>query len=40
MIPKTDKELTRRHDSKNRQRVNQEIMIPKIDKELTRRHDS
>jgi hypothetical protein len=40
MIPKTDKELTRRHDSKNRQRVNQEDMIPKTDNELTRRHDS
>jgi hypothetical protein len=35
MIPKTEKELTRRHDSKNRQRVNQETcMIPKTDKEL------
>jgi hypothetical protein len=32
MIPKTDKELTRRHDSKNRLRVNQETcMIPKTD---------
>jgi aromatic ring hydroxylase len=40
MIPKTDKELTRKHDSKNRQRVNQETMIPNSDKELTRRNDS
>jgi hypothetical protein len=41
MIPKTDNELTRRHDFKNRQRVNQETcMIQKTDKELTRRHDS
>jgi hypothetical protein len=37
MIPKTDKELTRRHDFKNRQRVNQETMISKTEKELTRR---